>query len=77
MVLKCLYLHIRWVLIAFSTSPAKTCRPGQNADKESIVKYAASPVWMLTFLNFSKVQRNLYLKLGEQRLTQNPLDALE
>ena len=36
-------LHIRWAFIAFSMSPARTCKPGQNADRESIVKYAASP----------------------------------
>ena len=49
-------LHMRWALIAFSMSPAKTWRPGQNADRESIVKYVASPEWMLTFLNFKRVQ---------------------
>ena len=57
-------LHIRWALIAFSISPPKTCRPGQNADRESIVKYAGSPEWMLTFLNFRNVQRRRHLKIS-------------
>ena len=61
----CAGLHIRWALIAFSMSPAKTCRPGQNADRESIVKYAASPEWILMFLNLSEVQCHQYLKLDK------------
>ena len=37
-------------LIALWISPESTCRPGQNADSESIVLYATSPLCILTVL---------------------------
>ena len=66
-------LHMRWDLIAFSTSPANTCSPGQNADRESMVKYAASPEWMLTFLNLRRVQQHQPLGLGKWETHPEPI----
>lgn len=46
------HLHVMWDLMAFCTSPPRTCKPGQKADRESIVAYAWLPVCMLTFRNY-------------------------
>lgn len=43
-------IHIICSLIALWISPESTCRPGQNADNESMVLYATSPLCIFTVL---------------------------
>ena len=43
-------IHIMCNLIALWISPESTCRPGQNADSESMVLYATSPLCIFTVL---------------------------
>ena len=45
-----LNIHIMCNLIALWISPESTCRPGQNADSESMVLYATSPLCIFTVL---------------------------
>lgn len=47
-------------LIAFSMSPPRTCRPGQNADKESTMLYCASP-WKNTVVDLGGAQETRLL----------------